>query len=99
MVLVLIALYRSESIFIKARTRDVREILSNNVVRYEHNIRIKLIGKFILSVFFLYLTIDRIRNGYAFISNTAMWLWFFAMIVLLVISFIDFKFSAPENED
>lgn len=98
MVLLLLALYRSENIFIKARTRDVREILSPDIIKYETNVRIKLIGKFILSVLFIFISISRILSGYLFISTTDIVVWVAISILFLLISYIDFKFSSPENE-
>lgn len=98
MVFLLLALYRSENIFIKARNRDVREILTPDIIRYETNVRIKLIGKFILSVLLLFVSFSRILSGYLFISIIDLGVWVAISIVFLIICYIDFKFSSPENE-
>ena len=99
MVLFLISLYRSESIFIKARTRDVREILTSNIRKYEFNYRIKLAGKFIISIILFSITLSRIRIDYLFVSQVDMIEWFVLTLLFLIISAIDFKTSSPENED
>lgn len=98
MIFFLLAFYGSENIFIKARTRDVREILNINVLRYEKKIRIKLLGKFIISIILLYISLNRIDNDCKFISKTDMYAWLVLMSWWIVISFIDYQTSSPEND-
>lgn len=98
MIFFLMALYRSENIFIKARTRDVREMLTPDIIRYETGVRIKLIGKFILSILFVFISLSRISHGYKFISDTDMIVWIIISVLILLIAYIDFRFSSPENE-
>jgi hypothetical protein len=99
LILLLRTFYNSESLFIKARTRDVREILTKNVIKFETSVRIKLAGKFAMGNIFLAITISRIKEGCVYISTADFFAWQLLCILFLIIAVLDFRYSSPENED
>lgn len=91
------AYYRSKNIFIKARERDVREILTSNIEKYEKSVRARLIGKYVLSIILLFFSIDRIRVGFIYTSPVDMCMWLIFSVIFLIVTYKDYSMASPEN--
>jgi hypothetical protein len=92
------AIYCSKSLFIKAEYRDVREILTPKILKYESRVKKRLWAKFGASTILLAFSLSRIKSQYTYISKIDEVLWVLFSLFFLYIAYIDVSIASPENE-